>query len=384
MKLTRWIYYIGMGASFIMGMYTGLRVYYIVFFTLFFTVLAALGLSLWTVYSFKYSQKLISGTCEKDTELVLHLEIINECPIPLSLIEAHINVVSVRKDINLTFNLAPYSGQTFDIPVSTPYRGDYRLGMTVLKITDIFGLTVLPMDMRYLPYYRMAELIVLPRAKSPGKVSAHMMDAKLFGDAHMKPAEQGDSMAGARQYRPGDALKRIHWKKSAQQNTLFVKQYEYPEREHITILVDTSPHGLSGEEVLIYSDTVCECAAAIALNSLSLGRAVHIKNTDAPNAQMVCHTLSKYNLLRRHLAVMRFIKEADLEPSVRQAGIYARQMRALFVITRSKGTFLPPLASSTDFSVTYILVGEEKPIDQLHAHFVAQGSIAAERLSGID
>ncbi len=383
MKLTRWIYGIVTAISLFMGMYTGLRVYYVVFFTLFFTVLAALALSRWTVFAFKYTQTLTAGICEKGAELILHLKIINECPIPLSLIEAHIKVVSLQKVINLVFNLAPYTGQNFEIPITTPYRGNYQIGMTVLKITDIFGLTVLPMDMRRLAYYRMAELLVLPRAQAPGNVSADMMDSKRFGDIKIKPADQGDSVAGARLYRAGDALKRIHWKKSAQQNSLFVKQYEYPEQEHITILIDTSPHGLSGESVLIYADTVCECAACIALNSLSHGRAVHIKNTGSPSAQMTCHSLSQYNLLRRYLAMLLFEEQADLSVFVRQSSLHVYQMRSLFIITQSESFTVPAHAPSSSFTTTYVLVGEKKPNKSPHTIFVEQGSAAAEHLSGV-
>ncbi|MEX1307762.1 MAG: DUF58 domain-containing protein [Eubacteriales bacterium] len=382
MKLTRWLYYLFLGISFFMGMYTGLRVYYIVFFILLFTVFAALALSRWTVYSFKYMQTLSAVVCEKGDEIILHLEIINECPIPLSLIQAHINGVSLRQDINLVFSLAPYSGQTFDISLGTPYRGSYPVGMTVLKITDALGLTVLPMDMRRLPYYRMAPLIVLPRAETPGTISSDIVDTKLFGDANIKPANQGDSVSGVRLFQNGDALKRIHWKKSAQQGALYVKQYDYPEREHITILVDTSPHGLSGEKALVYADTVCECAACIALNSLSRGRAVHMKNTSASNKPMVCNTLSKYNFLRRHLAMLPFEKQVELKPVISQTLARAQQMRSLFIITRST---VPELQTSlsTKFPVTFILVGEKQPSDHPHAIFVQEGTEAAKRLSGI-
>jgi Uncharacterized conserved protein (some members contain a von Willebrand factor type A (vWA) domain) len=386
MKRLRWVYYPVMGISLIAGMYTGLRVFYIVFFTQLFAVTAVLALNLWTAYAFKYKQTLSTDVCEKGKDTKLRLEIINERPIPLSLIEAHVDVVSLREDINLIFSLAPFSGRNFEINIGAPYRGRYQIGMTTLRITDIFGLTVLPFDMRRLPYYRMAELVVLPRAQTAGAVPADIVDTKLFGDAYLKPADQGDSISGARLFHEGDALKRVHWKKSAQQGALFVKQYEYPEREHIVILVDTSPHGLTGEPALIYTDTVCECAASIALHSLTRGRAVHIRNSGGFGAPAVVDTLSRYDSLRRHLAILPFEKEDDLAAAVNQACRQAQKMQALFVITR--GTPISPADSlaqtqAARFATTVVLVGGVKSSGRIHSIYVEEGSLAAEDLSGI-
>lgn len=384
MKILRWVFFSIMGVSLIGGLYTGLRLYYIVFFTQLFVVLSVEALNLWTVYSFKYKQTLSSETCDKGKGVVLHLEIINEFPLPLSLIEAHIDVVSVRENINLVFSLAPYSGQTFEIPITTPYRGRYMVGMTVLKITDIFGLTVQSFDMRKLSYYRLTELVVLPRALTPGAVAADISDTKLFGDAYLKPADSGDSVSGARQYHDGDAMKRIHWKKSAQLATLFVKQYEYPEREHIAIFIDTSLHGLSGEPALVYADTVTECAASIARHSLARGRAVHLLGRSM--RPIVCPALHQFGTLRRQLALLAFGGQTDIAADMDDACKKDPNMHALFIITRGSVPSPAETLSRTRagrLAATVVLVGGAKIGGSLHTIFVDEGSVAADALSGI-
>jgi uncharacterized protein (DUF58 family) len=386
MKALRWVYYTVMAACLIAGMYTGLRIYYIVFFTQLLVVTAMIIINLWTFHSFSYMQTLSDKVCVKGNDTLLHLEIVNERPIPLSLIEVHLSVVSLHEDINITFSLAPYSGQTFRIPVHTPYRGRYNVGMTKMKITDIFGLVTIPFDMRRLSYYRMTELIVLPNAKMPSSISGDIADTKLFSAAYLKHAEQGDSVSGARLYHEGDALRRINWKKSAQLGKLFVKQYEYPEREHIMLLVDTGLHGLSGEEALVYADTVCESAACIALYSLSKNRSVSMVNSTGYVSSMKCDTLSGFDALRRHLAILPFEEPSRLAATIQKFYTEAAKAQSLFIFTRELTPQLGEVISRSFASrttTTVVLVGGRGGSGRIHTLSVNPGSDAAASLSGI-
>lgn len=386
MKLFRWLYYSVMAIVFIAGLYSGLRVFFIVFLSQLLTVIAMLGISLWTVRTFKFKQELSSKSCIKGKEITLHLEIANERPFPLSLIEVHVDVVSYSENVQLVFSVAPYSGRTFMIPVTTPYRGRYKVGMTKLKITDIFGLVSFPFDMRWLSYYRMPELIVFPKAQIPVKVSSDILDTKLFGDAYLKQAEQGDSISGVRLYHAGDSLRRVHWKKSAQQGELYVKQYEYPERERVMILVDTATHGLLGEDVLVYADTICECAACIALHNLSQNRSVSIVNSANFIVPVESASLSGFENIRRHLAILPFDDKADLYGMLSKIGRVSHQAHALFVLTRvadNDSMLTLERALAPYRSVTVVAVGGIKPGGRVHTLYLEAGSNAAESLQSL-
>ncbi len=386
MKAQRWVYYTVMAACLIGGMYTGLRIYYIVFFTQLLVVMAMIAINLWTFFSFSYKQELSDKVCVKGNETLLHLEIVNERPVPLSLIEVHVRVVSLHEDLNLTFSLAPFLGQTFQIPVHAPYRGRYSVGMTKMKITDIFGLITISFDMRRLSYYRMAELIVLPKAQMPSSVSGDIADTKLFSAAYLRHAEQGDSVSGARLYHDGDALSRINWKKSAQLGKLFVKQYEYPEREHIMLLIDTGLYGLTGEEALVYADTVCESAACIALYSLSKNRAVSVKNSTGLVSSIKCESMSGFDELRRHLAILPFDQHSHLADTIQKSFAEAAKAQSLFILTHE---LTPQLAGILDrtfaarTSVTVVLVGGRSSFGRIHTLSVPPGCDAAASLSGL-
>lgn len=386
MKRTRWVYYSIMAACYLAGLYSGLRIYFIVFSTQLFAVIAVVLLNLWTIYVITYKQELSKKVCVKGEETVLHLDIRNERPVPLSLVEVHVDVVSLRENISMVFSLPPHSGKEFHIPVSTPYRGKYLLGMTKVKVTDIFGLTTLRIDMRRRPYYRMQEILVLPRAETQGAVSVNMADAKLFRNSYVKQSEQGDSVSSARLFREGDELKRVHWKKSAQQGTLFVKQYEHPDREQALVLLDTSAHGLTGEDALIYADTVCECAASIALHNVLRGRVVQVLPGDTQDRPEQYASVADMERLQRQLALQQFGR-GSLLSALRKVSGAEEAARALFVLTRDA---TPALMEALERSLTYfnsvtlILVGGSKASGRVYTLYVEPGCNVAECLESIE
>ena len=386
MKRTRWIYYSIMAACYLAGMYSGLRIYFIVFSAQLTAVIAVILINLWTIYVITYKQEVLKKVCVKGEETVLHLDIKNERPVPLSLIEVHVDVVSLRENINLVFGLAPHSGKEFHIPITTPYRGKFQLGMTKVKITDIFGLTTLRIDMRRRPYYRMQEFLVLPKAETQGAVSGNMVDAKLFRNAYLKQSEHGDSISSARLMRDGDELKRIHWKKSAQQGALFVKQYEHPEQERVLILIDTFLHGLKGEDALVYADTICECAASIAAHNLLRGRVVQVLPSDALGPPVEYASVLDIEKMQRHLALLVFERDTLLNALTKASGS-AESARALFVLTREATPLLSNALerSLKEFnSVTLVLVGGARACGCVNTICVEPGGNAAECLNSID
>ena len=386
MKALRGFYYAVMLICLLFGMYTGMRIYYIVFLTQLLVVIAMLIINYWTFRSFSYQQELSDKTREKAEATSLHLEIVNERPVPLSLIEVHVSVVSVHEDIRLLFSLAPYTGQVFEIPVNTPYRGHFNVGMTRIKVTDIFGLVTMSFDMRRFSFYRMPKLIVLPRARIPSNLPSHISDSKMHRASYLKHAEHGDSIFGARLYQNGDPAKLINWKKSAQLGQLYVRQYEFPEREHIVILIDTGLHGLSGEEALIYADTVCECAACIALYCLTKNQSVSLLSSHGISSPIHCRSVTGFEALRRALALLPFEQTVDFSAAITKAQFKAAAAKSLFILTRDPEPSVTQTVLrlfSGSIAASMVLIGGKTAGSTMPAHVVEPGSDAAASLSGI-
>lgn len=386
MRPLRWIYYSVMAIMLLAGMYSGMRVYYIIFLIQLLIVIAVFIINFWTAQTFKFTQQLSRNICVKGEEVILNIEIVNEKPFPLSLIEVNVDVVSYGENVRLIFSLAPNTSKSFSIPISTPYRGCYSIGMTKLKITDIFGLISFPFDMRRLFYYKKQELVVMPKTQISGAVSADIIDTKLFSNTFLMQAEKGDSVSGARQYRDGDVLKRVHWKKSAQQGQLFVKQYEYPERERAMIFIDTSVYGLKDAEALVYADTVCECAASITLHSLSRDRSVCILNSANYLKPIECESIYNLSNIQKYLALLTFAEHPDLFSTLQNARLTLDTAYALFIITRGADVASMQrleLLLKDYHSVTLVTVGGPRAGGRIHTIYVEAGSDAAESLRSL-
>ena len=152
MKALRIIFYLLMPVFLFAGMYTGLRIFYFLLIAQVLLVLAILGLNQWTLRTFAYTQRLDDDAVVKGQETALHLSIRNEKPFPLSMMRVDVEMAAPSENTQISFSLLPFAGREFDFRVSAPYRGVYPIGITTMRITDVFGLLPTRFDMRKLNY----------------------------------------------------------------------------------------------------------------------------------------------------------------------------------------------------------------------------------------
>jgi uncharacterized protein (DUF58 family) len=333
MKPIRFLYYTGMVVLLFLGLTTGFSIFYTALMTQILLLLAVYLIDLWTVFTFCYAQKLREESAVTGSQTILHITIHNEKPIPISLMEVKVNVVAYHENVSLAFSLAPFDRKDFSIPVHMPYRGCYEVGMTVIRITDLFGLMTLRFDMRRFSFYKMAQLLVYPKAAPPNSVMSKAWDAKQFGAAFLKQAEQGDSTAGIRCYMPGDPLRRIHWKNSVKHGTLLIKQYDVDMRETSLILLDSCTKDLTGEDTCYYADTMCACAASIALYSLSRGRSTTVAAYSREHIVSRCESDRDFAPIYAWLARLRYEPEDKLEEMLTQLTRKPEDCASLYVLT---------------------------------------------------
>lgn len=360
MKALRILYYLLMPVFLVAGLYTGMRLWFILLLAQILLVLFIFALNQWTLRTFAYTQSLDVTEAVKGSETALHLSIRNEKPFPLSMMKVDVELAAPSENTQVSFSLLPFTGKEFDFKVAMPYRGVYPIGITTMRITDIFGLLPMGFDMRKLKYYRQPELTVYPRAETPDSLYADMADEKLFGERYLHASESGSSISGARAYRPGDPLKQIHWKKSAQHGELFVKQYEQPARENVAVFIDNCAHGEAGEAALAAADTVCEAAACITLHCLTRNRSALLRalgDTKGVRQGEEAPDMADFEKVRRWLALLPFEDKAPGPLPLEDC----RGGSALIVITSACSEALEAsIAEAAPFfsAVTLVLVGD--------------------------
>ena len=170
MKLLRFLFYLLMPVFLFMGMYTGMRLWYVLLMAQILLVLVIFGLNEWTLRTFSYTQTLDAASGVKGSETCLHLSIRNEKPFPLSMMQLDVELAAPSENTRVSFSLLPFAGTEFDFRVNMPYRGLYPIGVTTMRVTDVFGLLPMRFDMRKLHYYRQPELTVYPRGEAPASL----------------------------------------------------------------------------------------------------------------------------------------------------------------------------------------------------------------------
>ena len=160
------------------------------------------------------------------------------------------------------------------VTVPAHRRGRFHLGPIVMRSGDPFGLfaTVarVPADALILVYPR---VLPLPYWQLPG---SFLEGNVLTGQRSL----QSTSMVmGIRDYRPGDAVNRIHWPSSVRHRGLFVKEFELDKTADLWIYLDLERHWHRGEGENSTEERAVTVAASVVAKALHEHRNVGLVTT---------------------------------------------------------------------------------------------------------
>jgi len=153
--------------------------------------------------------------------------------------------------------LVPRQGWTTERTVGPLQRGPVGARNWVLESGDPLGLFH-----RRGPSVDSELALVLPQFTSlADRLHVREVEASLAAPR----AGSGTEMFGVREYRPGDPLRRIHWRSSARHGELIVREFEPPGVQTLGIFCDPSP---ATPEV---ADQIARLAASEAWDCLRSG-----------------------------------------------------------------------------------------------------------------
>jgi uncharacterized protein (DUF58 family) len=156
-------------------------------------------------------------------------------------------------------------------------RGDYQLGPLRLRSGDMFGL--FPREL-ILPHFQ--SLLVYPRIFPLSKLNLPLR--ALFGEkvGPRSIYEDISRVAGAREYRYDDPLKRIHWKASAAHSKLQTRQYECGTSLSLLLILDVNSFTEEDEEFEYAVSTI----ASLAYEAERQGFAVGLLTNSEPEVHI--------------------------------------------------------------------------------------------------
>jgi uncharacterized protein (DUF58 family) len=159
--------------------------------------------------------------------------------------------------ISAATGVVPRSGWSGQIALAALRRGAVGTRSWVVESSDPLGLF---RSRRPSPDAEIA--LVLPRFAS---LSRRPEVRELEASVAAPRAGSGTELFGVREYRPGDPLRRIHWRSTARRGELVVREYEPPGVQTLGIFCDPHP---AGSEV---ADQIARLAASEAWDCIRDG-----------------------------------------------------------------------------------------------------------------
>ncbi len=156
------------------------------------------------------------------------------------------------------YELLPKDKHTFETQMVCKYRGEYEVGVKEITVTDFLRL--------FSFCYRVPETIkaiVLPKIVRVKTLNS-IQDISAFLQKETL-SSQTEPDAVVRDYADGDSLKRIHWKATAREQKLKVRNLIGEEKQGITLFCDTNRCSADMHEYLPVENKILETLLALGI-----------------------------------------------------------------------------------------------------------------------
>jgi uncharacterized protein (DUF58 family) len=250
---------------------TGAPVYYVLALAMAFMLAYAFLSVVWTLYTAGARVECSKRVVTRGEEILLTIALRHLCPLPVGVVELELAVPGDSQSATTAdMTPRPFATVRRESAFRCPHRGSYLVGITRIRVSDLFGLVSLSRKAGG----QMARIDVRPRIVAQEPMALQSVET---GAQHIsRMTEDTASPSGVRDWAPGDALKKVHWKLSIRKRELMVRTYEESARPDTLILVDLSPGGSLRSHALSAEDAICEAALAAAVAQLKAGYPVRM------------------------------------------------------------------------------------------------------------
>ncbi len=165
----------------------------------------------------------------------------------------------------------PESSRQWLAKVTLLRRGSFRLGALKVRTGDPFGLFTTEMVVG-----QPSNVVVFPRVIPLPNWRLPTSPVDGTTPARRRFEAESPLITGIRPYNHGDAINRIHWLSSVRHGELQVKEFDVEQTADLWLLLDLerAAHAGLGESASV--ETAVSAAASIAVQTLSIHRAVGI------------------------------------------------------------------------------------------------------------
>lgn len=169
-------------------------------------------------------------------------------------------------DKAMIVSVMPFRKSEFVFNGCLKYRGEYRLGLREAVIFDLLG--IFRFRLRLSPA---VTAVIAPRRLTVGQNGALCSDDYDSARTRMSFFEN-NTFSAVREYVEGDPLRYVHWKLSAKQDKLMVRQQEQNLGTNALIITDTASSLPDEQERIRAVDAAIEVSLAVTGKIIGDGR----------------------------------------------------------------------------------------------------------------
>jgi uncharacterized protein (DUF58 family) len=217
-------------------------------------------------------------------------------------------------------------------------RGKYDLKSFRVKTGDPFGNFQLSKTLA-----ADQEITVYPRLRSLPTLNplAHQNFGKLA--VSNRQFENYSQVSDLRNWHAGDSKKKIHWKQSARQERLLVKNYDQKGDATLNIFIDMAANGYDYDKNNLLEDLAVETAASLLFHNLKVSTAVEVFSQSFSRHSLVGTQLRDFWTIMDQVVTLKKAAAKPFHNFVVDCSYYLAPNSSLYLITPQ----LDPLAAAT-------------------------------------
>ena len=203
------------------------------------------------------------GIAERGRESMIKLVMENGCLLPVNKIKALVVVNDVmrrrKKRYWMTMPAVPRGDSEYIKKVSFYGTGNYEIYLKKLRIYDITGAFYCNLRMK-----KQGTIQVMPELHDV-PVRLTLATKNFYGEADVydenQPGHDKSELFQVREYRAGDRLQNVHWKLTAKQDELIVKEHSLPKACPVLLFLAYRPR--KKKQLLKFMEAVASLSFSI-------------------------------------------------------------------------------------------------------------------------
>jgi uncharacterized protein (DUF58 family) len=254
------VYLLALFVLYLAGSYVA-SFFLFLFYLLFFLLVLSLLYLLLTFFSLRYYQEFSTEHPIKGESVTYRLSLANETILPLHFLEVRFKTIHpfMEEVLPAFTTFLPGGGRVEkQYRIHCPFRGIYTVGLQTLEAEGPLHFLLLRRRVWYRTFY------VYPRVLSLRAFSTGAEKSERLSQGSSTGAVPDYALfSRLRNYRQGESLRHVAWKKFAATGSPFLKEYDTSAEPGVTIYFDLRQTQLKGRRALETEDVSVEILVAL-------------------------------------------------------------------------------------------------------------------------